>query len=68
MQAQAAELSGCAGKFRCFLERGVWEQFVSFHFTLKRTQHRIRSPCGNATGQSPLCVGPTEIDNLSGQG
>jgi hypothetical protein len=27
MQAQAAEFSGCAGKFRCFLERRVLKQF-----------------------------------------
>jgi len=28
MQAQAAEFSGYAGKFRCFLERKVSKQFV----------------------------------------
>jgi hypothetical protein len=34
MQAQAAELSGYAGKFRCFLEKGVSKQSspsVSIH-------------------------------------
>jgi hypothetical protein len=31
MQAQAAELSGYAGKFRCFLERSVSKQSVSIH-------------------------------------
>jgi hypothetical protein len=28
MQVQAAEFSGYAGKFRCFLERRVLKQFV----------------------------------------
>jgi hypothetical protein len=31
MQAVAAELSGYAGKFRCFFERRVKKQFVSIH-------------------------------------
>ena len=31
MQAQAAEFSGYAGKFRCFLERRVLKQFVLVH-------------------------------------
>ena len=31
MQAQAAEFSGYAGKFRCFLERRVLKQFVLIH-------------------------------------
>jgi len=29
MQAQAAEFSGYAGKFRCFLERRILKQFIS---------------------------------------
>jgi hypothetical protein len=31
MQALAAEFSGYAGKFRCFLDRMVLKQFVSIH-------------------------------------
>jgi hypothetical protein len=31
MQAQAAEFSGYAGKFRRFLERRVLKQFVLIH-------------------------------------
>ena len=34
MQAQAAEFSGCAGQFRCFLERRA--QFVLIQFILKQ--------------------------------
>jgi len=32
MQAQAAEFSGYAGKFRCFLKRRVLKQFVLIHY------------------------------------
>ena len=36
LQAQAAEFSGYAGKFRCFLERRVLKQFVLIHLFLKQ--------------------------------
>jgi hypothetical protein len=36
MQAQAAEFSGYAEKFRCFLERRVLKQFVFDSFILKQ--------------------------------
>jgi hypothetical protein len=36
----AAELSGYAGQFRCFLERRVQKQFASMHQFLKRLLNR----------------------------
>ncbi len=42
MQAQAAELSGCAGQFRCFLERRVLKQFVLLQFILKQAFETVR--------------------------
>ena len=44
MQAQAAEFSGYAGKFRCFLERRVLKQFVLIHI-LKQALKQTRSVC-----------------------
>jgi hypothetical protein len=43
MQAVAAELSGCAGEFRCFLERRVLKQFVLIQFILKQALKQTRS-------------------------
>jgi hypothetical protein len=45
MQAQAAEFSGYAGKFRCFLERRVLQQFVFDSFILKQALKQTRSVC-----------------------
>jgi hypothetical protein len=33
MQAVAAEFSGYAGKFRCFLQEKSFKQFVSIHLS-----------------------------------
>ena len=43
MQAVAAELSGYAGKFRCFLERRVLKQFCFDSFILKQVLNQTRS-------------------------
>jgi hypothetical protein len=45
MQAVAAELSGYAGKFRCFLERRVQKQFVFDSLILKHALKQTRSVC-----------------------
>jgi hypothetical protein len=45
MQAQAAESSGYAGQFRCFLERRISRQSVSIHFTLNQALEQARSAC-----------------------
>jgi hypothetical protein len=41
MQALAAEFSGDAGKFRCFLERRVLKQFVLIHLFLKQASQKL---------------------------
>jgi hypothetical protein len=41
MQAVAAEFFGCAGQFRCFLERRA--QFVLIQFILKQALKQSRS-------------------------
>jgi len=41
MQAVAAELSGYAGKPRCFLEKS-FEKFVLIHFILEQALKRTR--------------------------
>jgi hypothetical protein len=40
MQAQAAEFSGYAGRFRCFLERRVLKQTI-YEETLRYIQDRF---------------------------
>jgi hypothetical protein len=45
MQAQAAESSGYAGKFRCFLERRVFETVCFDSFILKQALKQTRSVC-----------------------
>jgi hypothetical protein len=45
MQAVAAELSGYAGKFRCFLERRVLKTVCFDSFILKQAIKQTRSVC-----------------------
>jgi hypothetical protein len=44
MQAQAAEFSGYAGKFRCFLEKS-FEEVCFDSFILKQALKQTRSVC-----------------------
>jgi hypothetical protein len=45
MQAQAAKSSGCAGLFRCFLDRRIQRQSVSIHLILNQALKQERSAC-----------------------
>jgi hypothetical protein len=45
MQAQAAESSGYAGQFRCFLERRIQMQSVSIRFILSQALKQARNAC-----------------------
>jgi len=52
MQAPAAEFSGCAGKFRCILERRVQKRFVSIANRAQMENSLIaRDFCGLASLQ-----------------
>jgi len=72
MQAQAAEFSGYAGKFRCFLEGRVSFEAVGFRFIYFKTGSWLLPDfCGLATSHFPPPA-PTEKDvyweESSGQG
>jgi hypothetical protein len=45
IQAPAAELSGCAGAFRCFFEEEVRKQLVRIHVFKKTALKWTRSVC-----------------------
>jgi len=45
MQAQAAEFSGYAGKFRCFFGQKSFETVCFDSFTLKQALKQTRSVC-----------------------
>jgi hypothetical protein len=51
MQAVAAELSGYAGQFRCFLERRVQKQFCFDASIFKKALKQTRSVCVFSTAE-----------------